>query len=317
MIRVDEVFQECERRLHQGYLDLVENRHWLDFPMIVSIETYAKCNASCTFCPYVQLERVDTRLTVDRVARLIDEVAAFEVAPLRLNLSRVNEPLLDPNIFDCLRRASERLPNTQLILFTNGQAVTDTVIDRLNALPTFRQLTVSFNEYRPDLYREVMGLDQAKTLRRLDNLYARRQSGSVGFGFQLSRVGSSSVEDARFQDWCAQRFPGVPVSCNARFDWIGSGTAGTEAGLVPRAGCQQWFSLHVLADGSSAFCCIDGAGTAGATHIDNHSLLEIYNHPAKRRLRERAHVRLDVAGCASCIHGMPSAAFRVDESVGS
>ena len=41
---------------YQIYLDSLKSR-CIDYPAIVSIETYAYCNAACNFCPYPNLTR--------------------------------------------------------------------------------------------------------------------------------------------------------------------------------------------------------------------------------------------------------------------
>lgn len=302
------LYEEAEARIQKSYVSLVAGGKWLDCPMVVSIETYAKCNAACDFCPYPDMLRQGARLDQGRVMDLIEEVGRFARHPARLNFSRVNEPFLDPRLFDFLEQAARVLPNTALVLFSNGQTITDRVIDRLNTIPTFRSLSLSFNEHDPVRYQQVMGLDQSKTLARLRRLHERVQAGSVNFSVSLSRVGTSDADDRAFLDWCAQEFPAFPVGSSARFDWIGTDTAGV-SGAAPDAGCAQWFSLHILADGQSAFCCIDGEGAADGMDSAQFSLSEIYNAPAKRRLREQIVSRRAVPGCATCPHGMPSLAY--------
>ncbi|MGF1448645.1 MAG: radical SAM/SPASM domain-containing protein [Opitutales bacterium] len=300
-------FDADEKRVHRAYQSGLEANHWLDFPMIVSIETYSKCNAACSFCPYTELERHGARLAPEKVKSLLDQVAAFEVHPERLTLCRVNEPLLDRRIFDYLEYAQSVLPTTTLCLFSNGQALTPEVIERLNHIKQFKNLNVSFNEHDPEIYHKVMGLDYSKTLPRLDALFSQREAGELNFGLSISRVGTSDAQDDAFLDWCRQRWPGVPAQSLARMTWVGTETG--EIVQAPRAGCTQWFSLHVLADGSCAFCCIDGFGSGTPQHVDEHTLLEIYNTPAKRRMRERETFRTEVEGCAQCVHGMSSGAY--------
>lgn len=196
--------------------------------------------------------------------RLLDEVATFAVHPARVNLSRVNEPFLDSNLFSYLDYASRILPKTELVLFSNGQALTDAVIDRLNALPMFRRLTISCNESDPVRYREVMGLDWDKTQPRIANLHQRYQAGTVRFDVSLSRVGTSTEADKAFLAWAKEVYPEFPAASHARFDWVGKETEGDakrQLSFAPDAGCVQWFSLHILSDGNSAFG--RGGGNAG------------------------------------------------------
>ena len=312
MTTQEDIYRQHEAEIDRGYRWLVEHGRWLDCPMIVSIETYAKCNASCEFCPYPTIERQGARLPPATVRALIDEIAGFSVPPQRLNFSRVNEPFLDPNLLDYMRHAAERLSATDLVIFSNGQTITDKVIDQLNEIATFRTLNISFNEHDAGRYQEVMGIDQAATLPRLRNLHRRFEEGTVRFNVTLLRVGTSSSADRAFADWCKAEFPAFPVFSSARFDWVDRSTS-KMAHTAPDAGCSQWFSLHILADGQSAFCCIDGDGRVQPVRIGDRSLLAIYNQPEKRILRERATSRRQVPGCDGCIHGMPSAAYAVPE----
>lgn len=293
-------FVRAEKKLHEQYTRLVGGQY-VDYPMIVSIETFSKCNADCDFCPYTTLERVGARLDTDYILSLIDEISLFPVPPQRLNLSRVNEPFLDKRLIDFLVYARSKLPDTQLVIFSNGQTLTNAVVERLNEIENF-SLVISFNEHLADEYYRVMGISYEKTLVRLQSLHERKLRGELNFQVSLHRVGTSDRRDDEFCSWCNHNLPLFPVGVSARFDWVGS--VGVLVDVVaPRAGCSQWFSLHILADKTEAFCCIDGVGQK--RHLDGLSLLEIYNREDKRRLREYSVFRQDVDGCGNCLHGMP------------
>ena len=295
---------ERMRRSHETF----RNGKWLDTPRLVSIETFARCNAACDFCPYTTLDRVGQRLPTETVLRLIDELATFSPKPRQLVLTRVNEPFLDKRLFDFMRYAAEKLPPTKLVLFTNGQALTDDIIDRLNAVPTFERLSISFNEHLKKRYERVMKISYPLTRRRLDNLHRRAEAGELRFEVSLSRVGSSTQADLDYLDWCRLHYPLFPAQSYARFAWIGREDEKVRV-PAPDSGCNQWFSLNILANGMDAFCCIDGFGRSRS--IEEHSLKELYNDPMKRQLRERLTSRLEVPGCRDCPHGMPSLATRI------
>ena len=289
------------RRTDQAYRE----GKWLDTPRLVSIETFSKCNAACEFCPYPSLERIGARLPTETVLRIIDELATFDPMPRQLNFSRVNEPFLDNRLLDFMDYAAEKLRPTNLVLFTNGQPLTDKTVDRLNAVPTFKKLTVSFNEHLKKRYERVMKISYPLTRRRLDSLHRRAEAGELRFQVVLSRVGSSTQADFDYLDWCARYYPRFAVQSYARFAWLGTEDEKVRV-PTPEIGCNQWFSLNILADGRDAFCSNDGFGRSRT--IADHSLLDLYNEPLKRRLREGALLRRDVAGCRDCPHGMPSLA---------
>jgi sulfatase maturation enzyme AslB (radical SAM superfamily) len=50
---------------------------YMEFPALVHIETLAQCNASCTFCPYVSMERKGTRMPDSLIEKVIDDLTAI------------------------------------------------------------------------------------------------------------------------------------------------------------------------------------------------------------------------------------------------
>lgn len=83
-----------------------------------------------------------------------------------------------------------------------------------------------------------------------------------------------------------------------RGDWIGQ--VNVVKSSIPDVGCTQWFTINFLADGRDTFCCIDSDAEYGHSNVAIKHLLEIYNHPLRRHLRESALSRLDVGICREC-----------------
>lgn len=308
MKKVQPIYAQAETALRQRYVSQVQSRRWLDYPKTIQLETLARCNAACNFCPYPTLERIGARMTPQLVGRLLAEVASWPSHPLQIGFNGVNEPLLDKNLFEYMREASRLLPQTALKIHSNGQALTERAIDELDAIPTFFKLFISFNEYDPDKYRETMALDQAKTLERLSYLHERVARG-VSFSVGISRVGESDLrEDQIFVDWCRQKFPLFSrVSVSSRFTWLGTLGRGAQE-LTPETGCDQWFNLAVDAEGLIQFCCVDPAGNPEYS-VHERSLYELYNVPERRAVRERVVFRREVDHCKYCTLHMPGQAY--------
>ena len=135
---------------YQIYLDSLKSR-CIDYPAIVSIETYAYCNAACNFCPYPNLTRKGDMMPDVLVEKLISDFEAIPVShPFEINLSRVNEPFLDQRIFDIAARINERLQNASLVFFSNGTPLNKKNIEKLSKLKRISRLNISLNEYQPD-----------------------------------------------------------------------------------------------------------------------------------------------------------------------
>ena len=172
-------------------------------------------------------------------------------------------------------------------------------IEQVLGLRNIEFFVISFNDHRPVEYEQVMKLPYARTLKHLDQPYEFQQQGAIPFPIFLSRVGDGTDADREFIDWCNDRYPNFTVSVYPRGDWMGM--TPTSSFEVPDVGCRQWFQLHILASGNDAFCCIDAEGQFGfGNNVGSMHLLEMYNLPERRAIRERAVYRQSLSQCSSC-----------------
>ncbi len=292
-------WSERDERYARWVASLADSRY-ADSPAQVSFETLALCNAACGFCPYPTLERQGVRMGDDLLEKLLRELGDLP-RDLRVEVSpnRVNEPFLDRRLFDVVDRVNADLPNAWLVIFTNGSPLTDGVLDRVERWERVERFNVSFNDHRPGPYERTMRIPYERTVANLDRLHERVESGAIGFGVSLSRVGDGTDADRAFVEWCGVRWPRFRAISTPREDWMGR-TGGRTAYHTPEMGCSQWYKLGLLADGRDVFCCIDAEGEHGSATLADSHLLEIYNLPWRRALRERTLTRDRVDLCAGC-----------------
>ena len=122
-----------------SYRELREQ--YLDQPKEVSLETFARCNAACTFCPYPTLDRIGTKMDLELIYRLIDEMAEW-TTPFSFSPFKVSEPLLDKRLMDILERFEDSTIGN-IRVFTNGQALNWQWAEKLNQLDLFHSLILS------------------------------------------------------------------------------------------------------------------------------------------------------------------------------
>ena len=72
--------------------------------------------------------------------------------------------------------------------------------------------------------------------------------------------------------------------------------------VVPDLGCVRWFELSITATGQVAFCCMDGQDEWSLGDARKDHLIEIYNQPEFRRLRQKKLSRLDTDPCRRCTY---------------
>lgn len=276
------------------------NSPYLEYPAHVHLETLAQCNAACNFCPYPTLERKGERMSDALIAKIISDLEDIPKShKFQLSPFKVNEPFLDTRLFDLLDQFKTRLPNASVTLTSNATPITERTLDRLSKYPDLGYLWISFNDHRKDAYEKVMGLPHERTIERLNLIHRKKAEGSFTIRVVLSRVGDGSNVDREFSEWVRINFPLFEASIFARGEWLGQIDSAASAS-PPNIGCIRWFDLSITATGIVAHCCMDGKAEHPIGDASKSHLLEIYNHPEYRKLREAALSRLDVDPCRTC-----------------
>lgn len=273
---------------------------YMDYPRHIQVETLAICNASCFFCPYPKMERQGDRMSDALFEKIVSDLEKIpRDLPFELELSKVNEPFVDKRIFDFYRMVNERLPQAVLFITTNGSALTERALDRLATVRNVGWMCVSMNDHRLEAYEKTMGLPYARTIEALHRLHERVANGSLRFPVSLSRVGDGSPADQEFIAWAKQIFPRFSPFFYSRFDWIRQVDVEVVS-TVPRTGCKRWFDLSIMASGKVALCCIDGEGKYAVGDVTRDSVLDVYNSPGYRKLREATPTRVGDEPCGQC-----------------
>lgn len=249
---------------------------YLDQPHEVSIETLALCNAACTFCPYPTLDRKGTAMPDALIDRLIGEMSTWTV-PFSFSPFKVNEPLLDKRLIPICEKFNREVPVGFLRIFTNGQALTPEKIEGIARLERVHHLWVSLNSHEPEEYRRLMNLDFDKTAKRLDYLH----STDFPYPVVLSTVG---YPNEPFRYYCWQRWPKFQSFAIKKDAWIDY--TDPQVTEIPDTPCGRWFEVNIMATGKLALCCMDGDGTYSPGDVNDSSMLEMYNQPKWRALRE-------------------------------
>lgn len=268
---------------------------FLDYPIEVSIETLALCNARCTFCPYPTLERKGTRMDDETLDRLVEEMVSWQ-RPMYFSPFKVNEPLLDKRTIPLCERLNREAPDVVLRIFTNGAALTPKNIEQISNLKKVAHLWVSLNSHIPEEYERVMGLNFEQTAKRLDYLHSVQFPHNV----VLSAVG---YPNEAFRRYCFDRWPNFESVAIKRDSWLGYVDAQNE--VVPDTPCSRWFELSIMADGRVAHCCMHSGEDRryDIGDVKTQTMREVYNAPRWRERREKMVSRRTLderSPCARC-----------------
>jgi len=281
-------------------------KKYLDYPLLVHLETQAVCNAHCNFCPYDNMERKGMKMSDALIEKIINELADIpQNISYSLNPYKVSEPFLEPRLFDILGLIIKRLPNAKITFITNGVPLTEKKIQQLLALDTsrFGLMSISLNSLNPVEYESAMGIPLDKTLKRLDMLHDYVARGEFTIPVHVTRVAFDMESDLRFLINFKVRYPHFPVRIIRRNDWIGTINLNNKNNLVPNTACKRWFDLSITATGKVALCCMDSEAqyTYGDANVQN--VLEIYRNAQMERLRMMLPSRINTAlPCGQCTY---------------
>lgn len=267
-------------------------RDFIDYPMEVSIETMALCNARCTFCPYPTIERKGEKMPDELLNRLVDEMISWR-KPVYLSPFKLSEPFLDKRVLPLCERIVRETEYIGFRLFSNGSTLTRENIDRVANLDRVSSLWVSLNEYRPAEYEQLMGLNFEQTAKKLDYLH------SIDFphAVMLSAVGFPNED---FRRYCFDRWPKFQSMAIKKDSWLGFTDA--QVTEVPDKPCSRWFELSIMSNGIVSLCCMDSEGTFSIGDVKERTMLEVYNDPRWRERRERLLSRKSVYPCSTCTY---------------
>ena len=286
---------------YQLNVDKLRKSPYMEYPAHVHMETLSLCTAACNFCPYPTLDRQGTRMSDALIQKIITELKDIPPQlPFQLSPFKVNEPFLDTRLFDILDTVNRELPNASLTLTSNASPITAKNLARLSQIEKIGYLWISFNDHRKAEYEATMQLPYRRTIERLDMIHQAVAIGAFTPRVVLSRVGDNSPLDLEFQRWVQQKYPLFQTSIFQRGGWIGQVKDLQLNVPVPNVGCVRWFDLSITSTGSVAHCCMDGKAEWAIGNVNDQHVLEIYNTPLYKEVRQYAITRMDAEPCNQC-----------------
>ena len=268
-----------------------------DYPRLVAIETTNFCNAKCVFCPNDKLKRGKQHMNDSLFESIVEQCREFPLGAIEPFLQ--GEPFSDPKILQRLAMIHERLPNTQLRLYSNGFGLTP---DKIDALPDFGidHLYISVNTVDADQYRKSVGLNWERTHNNLRYLTdpVRRSKVARHLTFRMLRATDTPLDEQdRFLAFC--KSCGVKPFIVGLFNYKGD----IQSDLpIPHFPCEHMDRLDILSDGRVTLCCMDQEGEYAWGDVNHERLLDVYRGAVANRYRERhwAGQRSTLAPCDTC-----------------
>ena len=275
----------------------------IDYPIEVTIETTGRCNARCLFCPHSELPRRNTEMSDALFFKIISDLKEipstheFNISPFK-----VNEPLMDKNIFNKIKVINKELPNAGIRFFSNFNMANENHIESLSKIENLKQIWISLNEIEPDEYKRVMGMNLDRTITNIKKLLEFNSKNRIILDIVISRVADGTIKDEMFVNKLSNILKEYKnqfrIICIKRVEWIDF--LEQQNAIPTEDPCMRWFEVNIICTGEVALCCMDGKCEYSIGDLNKQSVLEVYNSPWYRELREKAIARKYIEPCKKC-----------------
>lgn len=324
----------------QSYLEKhASRRHDIDarlplpMPLGLCIEPTNRCNMQCRFCPVHLPEFPETVgglrfMDFALYEKIIADLATMGGQLVNLHLYGDGEPFLNPRLFDMIRLAADHGVAENIVVTTNGTALTARNAEKLLA-SGLTHLRLSVYGTDPDFHREITGSPHAperirENLRGLRELRDHAGLATPVIYAKMIRTSQTEGQIDTFRQWYA----GVADEVNVEnpINWNGYGGHDLVGALDPEHACnlsavQGWhaeagrdnrhkkvcttpfLSLNVKADGQVVICIVDWNKGSAVGDMTRESLGEIW-HGERLRAFRRMHIegrRAENPSCRNCM----------------
>ncbi len=291
----------------------------LPVPMIryIQVQTHSRCNADCIFCPYAESWHAEHP---GRMSDTLWQKTLHDLAPFAQGINQgkflpylMQEPLLDPSIFDKIEEIYTHFPNTCLELSTNGTVLTTKVVDQLikifSAPHHKHQLWISHHGINQDTFEHIMKLDYQHALHNLIELL-KKAKGRLRIrlrGFGTRRDGKHVFfTSQQYRNYWQQILEhhgiaedNIQIDAYTYHDRAATltrsdrGANQLNMSIMRKIGPQNRFYcpridlwIHIMWDGQIRLCCMDYHGEVPLPNLHDMSLLEYFASPAYQQIYE-------------------------------
>jgi len=123
---------------------------------ILQIESIAACNMACSFCPYPLKDDFESKLSIQEIKKILDQVDSNDDKFKYVTFSQFNEPLLDKRIFEIIEYAQNC--KLKVLMVTNGLLLNkEKNIDLIKKLKP--DMKISLQVLDKNLHKEARGLN--------------------------------------------------------------------------------------------------------------------------------------------------------------
>lgn len=277
-------------------------------PSVMALESSNDCQASCIMCHRGKLERNKESMSLEVFKKAIHEAKKNRIKIIQLSF--YGEPLLDSNFGFKLKYIREHLPHVTIVFNTNGEALTDALIDDI--------LKYEVNEVRFSIegndakeYEQIRkGLSFAKLVYNVAKLKIARDEANSKLKIMIWALNLKAfpIEEEKFRSFWKDYADHIHIRHENKI------IMGKKDNLLQKvAPCPKPFAyVVVLTDGRVTICDIDWYGKHTYGSLKDKSIRQLWF--SKRMLALRfGHLfgfKRAISPCSTCSYKTLNSQFQ-------
>lgn len=263
------------------------------FPKTVQFETHSACNAACIFCPYSFTHQSQPKgfMSDDLFRKIVAELKLHKVR--RISPYMNNEPFLDKDMVNKLVYIKKEIPDSKIVLTTNGSRIFKDVADNLVKYNPLDYLYISFQGVEKEGYEETMrgSLKFEETMENVLYLISRLKQSKAKKPFKVivTMVATNKIDPVKAVNFWKEK--GVLAKWTPLENRGGNISKFNE--LKPKdftsrrfVNCTRLFKqAYILFNGDMVLCCTDYTRKVVLGNVEKTSIEEVWNNKKAQSIR--------------------------------
>ena len=296
--------ESISKMMEYDFLVEYETAWHIDRLQCVEIETSKYCNWRCCFCP--NKDNMNLRKEVKSIRLFYDILQKIQDFALvkYVTLNSYNEPTLDPLFIERIRLIKKF--NIELVLYTNGSALTHEHISELKESGCLREIWFNLPSLQPERFTELTGYPYFNKI--IDTIDEAINAGlCVNFSIQgQAEERQKTLSDIRERYQNQVKYPIV--------SWPTHDRAGSLKGLFNQHidlkencmfGCTSVIAqMHINVFGETFLCCNDYYQKHKFGNIQEAGIFQLLNNEKAISIRKQVYGKTKASDdliCRNCI----------------
>lgn len=263
------------------------------FPKVVQFETHSACNARCVFCPYSFTYKTQPQgvMSNELFYKIVDELKKHRVR--RISPYMNNEPFLDREMVKKLIHIRSEIPDSKIVLTTNGSKLDKETVDELVKYNPLDYLYISFQGVEKEGYEETMrgSLKFEETMENVLYLIEKIKSSEHRKPFKvvITMVATNKIDVHKAMKFWKEK--GIKAQWT-NLENRGGNIIDFENLKPEKAKTRKFYNCtrlfkqaYILFNGDMVLCCTDYSRKVVLGNVKEKSIEEVWNSEKAWKIR--------------------------------